>query len=108
VRNRHLYPKEWEIISLRCRELAGWKCQHCGVERGAKRISRKGRLYSVALQACHKDHKQRHCPEAELLCLCFTCHWWYDFSLWLREQSIELERLKHAQRLALAREFERI
>jgi len=31
---RELYPAEWESISLRIRERAGWRCEWCGVKNG--------------------------------------------------------------------------
>jgi len=32
---RELYPDDWEAISLRIRERAGWRCEWCGLENGA-------------------------------------------------------------------------
>lgn len=100
MKNKHLYPKEWEHIARRCKQLAGWKCQNCGINQGDERISRRGKPYKVALQGCHKDHSDRHNPNAALLCLC-----WHDFGLWLREQDIRLEILKHRKLLEKARMF---
>jgi hypothetical protein len=105
MKNKHLYPPHWKEISTRCKQIAGWKCQHCGVNQGDERISRRGRPYKVALQACHKDHSDRMNPHAELLCLCVRCHWWYDFGMWLREQEVRIERLKHRKLLEVKRQF---
>jgi hypothetical protein len=44
----------------------------------SERISKKGDPYRVTLAACHQDHSERWNPDAELLCLCEICHWWYD------------------------------
>ncbi|NER37724.1 MAG: hypothetical protein F6J93_27815 [Oscillatoria sp. SIO1A7] len=30
MKNRHLYPENWEEISLQVREESGWTCEHCG------------------------------------------------------------------------------
>lgn len=30
MKNRHLYPKNWEAISLTTRINAGWRCEFCG------------------------------------------------------------------------------
>ena len=105
MRNKHLYPPDWKAIAERCKELAGYRCQHCQIEQGAERTSRRGNLYRVYLQACHKDHTQRHKPNAELLCLCVRCHWWFDFNQWLREQDIRIQRLKHRKLLEKAKVF---
>lgn len=32
---RDRYPENWDAISMRIRERAGWKCEECGVENGA-------------------------------------------------------------------------
>jgi len=94
MNNRHLYPSEWQRISRQCRENAGWQCEHCGVKQGEVRLSRKGNLYYVTLQACHKDHTTRYNPEAELLCLCCACHWWYDFRHFQLEAERKIARLR--------------
>ncbi|MGH2480705.1 MAG: hypothetical protein ACRDHW_13705 [Ktedonobacteraceae bacterium] len=99
MRNRHLYPKGWKQISFRCRELAGWKCEMCGIAQGDERLSRRGRLYKVALAACHKDHTARQQVDAALICLCQRCHWWHDYHLWQLEEWRKLERLKHRRLL---------
>lgn len=97
MRNKHLYPKHWKELSLRCREQAGWRCEGCSVAQGTERISRRGNLYSVRLAACHMNHEERNQPEAELLALCEICHWWHDFTQWQLEQWRTLEALKHAR-----------
>ena len=97
MRNRHLYPDNWAEISRRCRELANYTCQHCGVVQGTVRISRRGNPYKVVVQAAHKDHSARARTDADLLCLCFTCHWWYDYLAWQRQQDLRLEHLRHCQ-----------
>ena len=109
MKNKHLYPKNWPELARRCREQAGYRCELCGIERGAERISRRGNPYKVTLQACHEDHSQRQREDATLLCLCAICHWWFDFERWQLECWRELERLKHlrllsAERIAQARQ----
>src|SRR5215472_16852720 len=93
VHSRHLYPVDWPVLSRRCRERAGWQCEHCGVRQGEERISRKGKLYKVVLQAAHLDHNDRRNPDAVLICLCFRCHWWHDFEQWVLEQERRLNDL---------------
>ncbi len=97
MRNKHLYPKEWKLLSWQCREDAGWMCEGCGVAQGTERESRRGNLYRVRLAACHMDHNERHLLDAELICLCERCHWHHDFLQWQLDQWRSLEALKHAR-----------
>lgn len=98
MRNRHLYPSNWERLAEECRQRAGKKCQICGIEQGALRVSSKGNIYKVYLQAAHKDHRQRHREDAELLCLCSVCHWYHDQSM-LDKLLVRLKWKKAAERL---------
>jgi hypothetical protein len=98
MRNKHFYPQNWPEIALQCKERAGWQCERCHIHQDAERISRRGKPYRVVLMACHKDHTQRKNPDAELLCLCCVCHWWFDFEMHQLEEWRALEHLKH-QRL---------
>ena len=109
MKNRHLYPANWPQLARACRERAGNRCQLCHISRGAERISRKGKPYKVALQACHKNHNERQREDAELLCMCAICHWWYDFEHWQLEEICRIERAKLArlvtpERITQARE----
>ncbi|MGH2480504.1 MAG: hypothetical protein ACRDHW_12690 [Ktedonobacteraceae bacterium] len=108
MKNQHLYPQHWKQISRKCREDAGWMCEFCHIAQGAERVSRRGNIYKVSLQACHENHRERRNPHAKLLCLCAICHWWMDFEQDQLELWRKLERLKHRrlltpQRIALAR-----
>jgi ssDNA-binding Zn-finger/Zn-ribbon topoisomerase 1 len=108
MRNRHLYPPNWKQISLRCRELAGWKCEECGIAQGDERTSRRGNVYHVALAACHRDHTARKLEDAALVCLCERCHWWHDFRLWQLDEWRKLEQAKHRRLIAQAVKIGRI
>lgn len=96
MKNRHLYPPNWSLLSQLCREQAHWTCEGCGVKQGTERLSRRGNLYKVRLAACHIDHEERYQADAELICLCERCHWWHDFTQWQLDQWRSLETLKHA------------
>lgn len=95
MRNKHLYPEHWPEISRQCKERAEWQCERCHIQNGADRLSKKGNTYKVGLMACHKDHSQRLNPEAELLCLCAICHWWFDYEQAQLESWRRLEQAKH-------------
>jgi hypothetical protein len=103
MKNRHLYPKNWPELARQCRERAGGVCELCHVAQGDERVSRRGNVYKVSLQACHVDHSQRQQEDAPLLCLCAICHWWHDFEQWQLEQWRKLERAKHLRLLSRER-----
>lgn len=58
------YPPNWKLLSLQCRERAGWKCEEC-------RIYLK--LQPKFLHAHHLRGTQHNRPE-ELQALCIRCH----------------------------------
>jgi len=95
---RKRYPPSWEQLAQACKERAGWRCEHCGVEQYALVESRKGTPYIIYLHAAHKHHDPRNpCPE--LLCLCISCHAKYDYEHKQREARVRLEILKHLRLL---------
>ena len=98
---RARYPRNWPALARRCKMRAGFACAHCGVKANDLRISRKGRVYSVHLAACHKHHDPEN-PSPELLCLCERCHGKMDHAHREREARIRLEQLKHLQLLIQA------
>lgn len=103
MRNKKDYPRNWQRIATACKERAGWRCEHCRVKHRAWRTSKRtGRRYRVYLQAAHKNHLERTSDQAELLCLCFTCHARYDYQHDQRLQAIRLECLKHRRLLQRA------
>ena len=73
--DRSKYPKNWEKISLRVRESAGWKCQFCRVAQGRPHWKNgKAAVMTVA----HLDHDTTHNSDDNLACLCRVCHLRYD------------------------------
>ena len=101
---RKFYPKDWESIARALKEACNWRCQYCNIRQGDERISqRTGKPYTIYLHAAHKRLHETENPEAELLCLCPTCHGQYDYGLRQLEWIVRLEILKH--RLLLQRHF---
>jgi 5-methylcytosine-specific restriction endonuclease McrA len=89
---RDRYPADWEAISLRVREAAGWKCEFCGIAQGTEVIGTKGRPYKVILTVAHlgeNKHDKMDC--SNLKALCQACH--------LREDAPE-----HAERARKTRQ----
>jgi hypothetical protein len=89
------YPKHWRAMAQACKELACWKCQHCGVRHGRRRKSRRtGNWYRVRLAAAHLDHDPWN-PWPRLAALCERCHGRYDWAWRVQVAAVDLERLKH-------------
>ena len=106
-KRRKLYPKDWVERSRTFKESREWRCEHCGVTQGETRISRRtGLEYIVWLHAAHKHLHETQSPEAELLCLCPSCHGAYDYDLRMREIILRIEVLKH--RALIKRHFSRV
>ena len=96
---RKRYPANWPQLSQDCKEQAGWRCEHCTVKHGAKRVGKRtGKPYRVALAASHLDHDPEN-PDPRLAALCPSCHGRYDWQYRTRQADVDLERLKHRMRL---------
>ena len=92
---RRLYPTNWEDLARACKERAGWRCEHCGVEHGTSAVSeRTGVVYTIYLAAAHVDHDPWN-PQPRLLALCPSCHARYDYSWHERERWLALEEYRH-------------
>lgn len=97
MKNRHLYPDDWEEISLRVRKAANWTCERCG-----KPCCRPGQdffeyldgLYDrgwdgdfeeaaahrtrFVLTVAHLNHDPADNRRENLRALCAPCHLRYD------------------------------
>lgn len=99
--NRNRYPADWPSISLRVRERAGHRCEHCQVRNGAWGYREGGRFHEVGrdgfprelrppfdwgayriiriiLTVAHLDHRPENCAWDNLRALCQQCHNRYD------------------------------
>lgn len=72
---RSKYPPDWEIISLRIRERAGWKCELCGAEQGQPNPATGSK---VVLTVMHLNHDTTDNTDANLKAGCQRCHLRYD------------------------------
>lgn len=102
---RKLYPPNWKERAYAFKASRGFVCEYCHVKQGEERVSlRTGNLYRVWLHAAHKRLHETLDEQAELLCLCPSCHGRYDYEQRTREWVVRLEILKHRahtyQRLA--------
>ncbi len=78
---RHLYPADWEAISLAIRDRAGWCCE--GSPRYPECRARHGELHPVTgsrvvLTVAHLDHDTTNNDPANLRAMCQRCHLTYD------------------------------
>ena len=80
------YPPDWDEISLRIRERAGWRCEctgECGLHRGRRCTECDGEdahwaSGRVKLTVAHRNHYPPDCRPENLMALCNTCHLRYD------------------------------
>ena len=95
MRNRCLYPPNWEDLAWACKEQAGWCCEHCGIVHATDVVSRRtGVVYRAYLAAAHLDHDPWN-PDPRLAALCPSCHARYDYSWHERGRWLALEQLRH-------------
>ncbi len=95
MRDRWLYPANWDEMAWACKQRAGWCCEFCGVPHGTPAVSeRTGVVYTIYLAAAHLDHDPWN-PEPRLAALCPSCHARYDYSWRERERRVALERFRH-------------
>jgi hypothetical protein len=95
MRNRWLYPDNWEELAWACKERAGWRCEHCGIEHLAQAVNeRTGVISIVYLVAAHLDHDPWN-PYPRLAALCPSCHGRYDYSWCERQRWLALEDVRH-------------
>lgn len=92
MRNRHLYPDNWNAIALEVKNHANWQCQGCG-----KQCRRTGQSLAdfiaanpqlpkdvqakpirYVLTVAHLDHTPSNCDRSNLKALCSVCHLRYD------------------------------
>lgn len=76
----HLYPRNWEKISQKCKEQAEWKCENCGAQHGELRTGKTHkRPFKVSLAAAHLNHDIKN-KRPVLAALCQACHMEHDGS----------------------------
>ncbi len=61
----NVYPKDWNRIATKYKELTGYKCEGCGVCL---------KNYKQWLHVHHKDHRKNNCEHNNLVALCYKCH----------------------------------
>lgn len=85
--NRDRYPDDWDAISLRIKERAGWRCEcegECGrgTHRGRCPNVQGGEAYGtgsvVILTTAHLDHTPENNDDDNLKAYCQGCHLHYD------------------------------
>ena len=103
--NAARYPENWDAISLRIKERAGWRCEclgECGRGTHEGRCTNEQRKPAygsgsrVVLTTAHLDHTPEHCGDDNLRAMCQGCHLHYD-----REHHAENARAKRRSRKAI-------
>lgn len=62
--DKNNYPKNWDEIAARIKELAGWLCERCGSP------STEGKILTVH----HLDGDTKNNTDYNLVALCQGCH----------------------------------
>ena len=88
MKNRHLYPSNWNAIALEIKQQANWQCQNCGKQcrRTGQSLANFVAAYPDAktkpirytLTVAHLDHTPSNCDRTNLKALCSVCHLRYD------------------------------
>src|SRR5579875_3569825 len=67
------YPADWDIIALRIKEIAKWRCERCHADFDpGLNISRKGNGFVLTVH--HLDGNKKNCQQYNLAALCQRCH----------------------------------
>ena len=64
------YPQDWDDISRRIKDAAGWKCERCKHDHDPQ----SGHI----LTTHHLDGNKANCEDWNLAALCQRCHLEYD------------------------------
>ena len=101
------YAPNWKQQSLACRLLAGNKCEVCGIAQGTELVSKRtGNIYKVFLSACHLNMFDEMNLQAELCCMCISCHATYDSMYHNLQKSIKIRALQMKLALFPEEEYE--
>jgi hypothetical protein len=76
MNNPHKYAPNFKQRAREVKDAHNHTCQKCGIVRGTELISWAGNLWKVYMVAAHKNHDPSN-PDAELDCVCPSCHWKY-------------------------------
>jgi hypothetical protein len=108
VKNRHLYPDNWEYVSLFVRGKADWKCQACGkrcrssgepiqafINRVDADLEAEIRKHPIryCLTVAHLNHKPMDCRIENLMAMCAPCHLKYDAEYHAEQRKINRYKL---------------
>ncbi len=117
MRNRHLYPENWEDISLAVREKSGWTCQKCGKQcrktgESIWEFVQRVKLSNLeitrhpikwCLTVAHLNHEPSDCCEENLMAMCAPCHLKYDADHHV--QTRKVNQIAHLERCGQLRLF---
>jgi hypothetical protein len=80
---KRLYPADWEAISLRIKQRAGWRCEFIERDTGERCRAVHGEPHpftesKVVLTTAHLDHDPTNNDETNLRAGCQRCHLRWD------------------------------
>jgi hypothetical protein len=107
--DRSRYPPNWNKVSRTIRQVAGWKCEWCGIANGVPLPS--GRAGKVVLTVAHlgapyadgrpgDKHDKHDVRRENLAALCQACHLRYDLADHIAHARATRQRKKREKLLA--------
>lgn len=101
------YPPDWDEISLKKRQGAGWKCEWCGAVHGERHPITGSRVILTVhhIGVAKPDgtpgsrHDKLDCRDENLAALCQRCHWIADWDIH-HEKAVAAIREKKYQIIA--------
>ena len=119
IKDKSIYPSDWQQISLRIREREGQRCKFCSVENGAvgardlngewhsqnsidnmnstvgwNLFGECPKIIRIVLTVAHLDHDPANNADDNLAALCQKCHLNYDSELHKRNSADTREAKK--------------
>lgn len=95
-KNRKFYSTDWEFVSRQRKELAGWKCQKCGMQFeencNVKFVNDGGHRKVMTLTVHHKDRNTLNNKPENLIVLCSACHCRAELPLIRQEKRAEAHK----------------
>lgn len=88
------YAENYPERAEECKRQAHYTCQHCGAKHRTVATSLEGEPYMKYCSAAHVNHDPWN-PEAELICLCNSCHFRFDAAHHAEVRVLNQSHLQH-------------
>jgi len=96
--DRSRYPENWDEIATEIKEMAGWKCEQCGLQ--CRLPGEPFDTHKRTLTVAHINHVEMDCESENLVALCSKCHLAYD-EIRKKMQRLARKRIRRAAKSIL-------